>query len=434
VHFLKLSRHNPTIFLILSLLYAGNTFAADRYSEEALTKRVASILKKTPLIDGHNDLPMVYTIRAGGNLDQMPFTSDLSAIEKPTHTDHSRMVKGMMGGQFWSVYIPITAYPGAKGDVARVLKQMDIVYRMIATYPDQLELALTADEIIKAHQRGKIASMMGIEGGHAIENSLANLRMLYNAGARYMTLTHSKGLSWADSATDNERVGGLSLFGKEVVREMNRIGMLVDLSHVSVNTMKDALKISTAPVIFSHSSAYAVTAHKRNIPDEVLLSLKANNGVAMITFFPSYVSEKVRLSWAALRERINNQTDDPKERTKLFLVNSSSLPRPTLDDVADHVDHIKDLIGIDHIGIGGDYDGMPPGPIGLEDVSTYPALFLELLRRGYSDTDIAKIAGGNILRVMGDAEAVARREQAGRLPSNAQIEILDDPAQSAGEL
>jgi membrane dipeptidase len=364
----------------------------------------------------------------------MPFTSDLSAIEKPTHTDHSRMVKGMMGGQFWSVYIPITAYPGAKGDVARVLKQMDIVYRMIATYPDQLELALTADEIIKAHQRGKIASMMGIEGGHAIENSLANLRMLYNAGARYMTLTHSKGLSWADSATDNERVGGLSLFGKEVVREMNRIGMLVDLSHVSVNTMKDALKISTAPVIFSHSSAYAVTAHKRNIPDEVLLSLKANNGVAMITFFPSYVSEKVRLSWAALRERINNQTDDPKERTKLFLVNSSSLPRPTLDDVADHVDHIKDLIGIDHIGIGGDYDGMPPGPIGLEDVSTYPALFLELLRRGYSDTDIAKIAGGNILRVMGDAEAVARREQAGRLPSNAQIEILDDPAQSAGEL
>jgi len=260
------------------------------------------------------------------------------------------------------------------------------------------------------------------------------LRMLYNAGARYMTLTHSKGLSWADSATDNERVGGLSLFGKEVVREMNRIGMLVDLSHVSVNTMKDALKVSTAPVIFSHSSAYAVTAHKRNIPDEVLLSLKANNGVAMVTFFPSYVSEKVRLSWAALRERINNQTDDPKERTKLFLVNSSTLPRPTLDDVADHIDHIRDLIGIDHIGLGGDYDGMPPGPIGLEDVSTYPALFLELLRRGYSDTDIAKIAGINILRVMGDAEAIARKEQASRLPSNAQIEILDGPSQPAVDL
>jgi membrane dipeptidase len=428
LRFWKPEYHHPntsTIFLLLTFLCMGNTFAADRHSEEALNKRVARVLKKTPLIDGHNDLPMAYTMRVGGNLDQMPFTSDLSTIEKPTHTDHPRMVKGMMGGQFWSVYIPIAAYPGTSGDVARVLKQIDVVHRMIATYPDQLELALTADEVIRAHQRGKIASMMGIEGGHAIEDSLANLRMLYKAGARYMTLTHSKGLRWADSATDEERVGGLSPFGNEVVREMNRMGMLVDLSHVSVNTMNDALDVSTAPVIFSHSSAFSLTAHKRNIPDEVLLRLKENNGVAMVTFFPSYVSETVRLSWLDLREKIKIETDDPKEQMKLFMAQRSTLPRPTLADVADHIDHIRNLIGIDYIGLGGDYDGMPPGPVGLEDVSTYPALFVELLRRGYSDSDIAKIAGKNVLRVMKDVEKVARKEQSRRLPSNAQIEELD---------
>ena len=434
MHFLKRlrpSRPAGCIFFTLSLVCMGHTFAADEYSEEALHNRVAGILKKTPLIDGHNDLPIVYTMRVGGNLDQMPFTSDLLAIEKPTHTDHSRMVQGMMGGQFWSVYIPIRTYPGTNGDVARVLKQIDVVHRMIATYPDQLELALTADEIIDAHRRGKIASMMGIEGGHAIEDSLANLRMLYEAGARYMTLTHSKGLRWADSATDKERVGGLSPFGKEVVREMNRIGMMVDLSHVSVNAMNDALDISTAPVIFSHSSAFALTAHKRNIPDQVLLRLKANNGVAMVTFFPSYVSETVRLSWLDLREKINSESNDPKEQIKLFMAQRLSLPRPTLADVADHIDHIKNLIGIDYIGIGGDYDGMPPGPVGLEDVSTYPALFVELLRRGYSDSDVAKIAGKNVLRVMKDVEKVASKEQLSRLPSNVQIDELDADAAEA---
>jgi membrane dipeptidase len=401
------------------------TFAADGYSDKALNKRIASILKKTPLIDGHNDLPMQYTMRVQGNLDQMPFTSDLSAIKKPTQTDHPRMLKGMMGGQFWSVYIPIAAFPGASGDVARVLTQIDVVHRMITTYPDQLELALTADEVIDAHRRGKIASMMGIEGGHAIENSLANLRMLYKAGARYMTLTHSKGLRWADSATDAERVGGLSPFGKEVVHEMNRLGMLVDLSHVSVNAMNDALDVSSAPVIFSHSSAFALTAHERNIPDEVLLRLKVNNGVAMVTFYPSYVSETVRLAWINLRKKVNAQTEDPKEQAELYRAQLSTLPRPTLADVADHIDHIRSLIGIDYIGLGGDYDGMPPGPVGLEDVSTYPALLIELLRRGYSDSDIAKIAGRNILRVMQDVETVARKEQARRLPSNAQIDELD---------
>ena len=296
---------------------------------------------------------------------------------------------------------------------------------MIATYPDQLELALTAADVIRAHRKGRISSMMGVEGGHAIEDSLANLRMLYRAGARYMTLTHSKGLRWADSATDEERVGGLSPFGKEVVREMNRMGMLVDLSHVSVNTMHDALDVSVAPVIFSHSSAFSVTAHERNIPNDVLLRLKQNNGVAMVTFFPSYVSEFVRASWINLQESIKSQSNDPSEQMALFLEQRSTLPRPTLSDVADHIDHIRNLIGIDHLGVGGDYDGMPPGPIGLEDVSTYPALFVELLKRGYSDADIGKIAGRNLLRVMKDAEGIARVEQALRLPSNAQIEELD---------
>jgi membrane dipeptidase len=245
-----------------------------------------------------------------------------------------------------------------------------------------------------------------------------------------MTLTHSKGLRWADSATDEERVGGLSPFGKEVVHEMNRLGMLVDLSHVSVNAMNDALDVSSAPVIFSHSSAFALTAHKRNIPDEVLLRLKVNNGVAMVTFYPSYVSETVRLAWINLRKKVNAQTEDPKEQAKLYRAQLSTLPRPTLADVADHIDHIRNLIGIDYIGLGGDYDGMPPGPVGLEDVSTYPALLKELLRRGYSDADIAKIAGRNILRVMQDVETVARKEQARRLPSNAQIDELDAATQN----
>ena len=312
--------------LILTLFCLAEAMAADRYSDKSLQKRVTKVLRDTPLIDGHNDLPMAYTQRVGGNLDQMPFTSDLSILERPTHTDYPRMVKGMMGGQFWSVYIPIAAYPGTSGDVERALRQIDVVHRMTATYPEQLELALTAGEVMRAHRKGRIASLIGIEGGHAIEDSLSNLRMLYIAGARYMTLTHSKGLRWADSATDEERVGGLSPFGEEVVREMNRLGMLVDLSHVSVNTMNDALDVSVAPVIFSHSSAYAVTAHPRNVPDDVLLRLKENNGVVMVIFYPSYVSEATRLSWLKLRETIKAKTDDPKEQTKPSAPNRPATP------------------------------------------------------------------------------------------------------------
>ena len=393
--------------------------------EDALHERVRSILAKTPLIDGHNDLPGQYRTQVSGHLDEMPFASDLTQREKPTHTDLPRLREGGVGGQFWSVYIPIKAYPGEAGDTARVLERMDIVYRLIEAHPDDLELALTSDDILRIHGEGRIASLMGMEGGHAIENSLASLRLLYRAGARYMTLTHSKGLRWADSATDDERLGGLSEFGREVVREMNRLGMLVDLSHVSVGTMNDALDVTEAPVIYSHSSAFTLTAHKRNVPDDILRRVKTNNGVVMVTFFPSYVSEEVRVAWAKTSKEIEAITEDPAERRKLFAERRPGLPKPTLSQVADHIDYIRDLIGIGHIGLGGDYDGMPPGPIGLEDVSTYPALFVELLRRGYSDEDIEKIAGLNLLRVMADAEAVAERLQKERPPSDVLIDEMD---------
>lgn len=387
-----------------------------------LIRRVDRILKKTPLIDGHNDLPWGYWRRVEGHIDAMPMNHDLTGFEPPTHTDLDRLRKGRIGGQFWSVYTPIKAYPGESGEASRVLRQMDLVYRLIERHPKDLELALTAADVRRIHKSGKIASMMGIEGGHAIENSLATLRMLYLAGARYMTLTHGKGLRWADSATDESRVGGLTDFGVAVVKEMNRLGMLVDLSHVSVETMNDALDATVAPVIYSHSSAFSVTQHPRNVPDEVLLRVKDNGGVVMVTFFPTYVSEPLRLAFNALKETINQETDDPVERQKLMMERSVNLPRPTLAQVADHIDHIRALIGVEHIGLGGDYDGMPPGPIGLEDVSTYPALFVELLRRGYSDRDIAAIAGNNVLRVMSDAEKVARKLQRTTTPDDRLIE------------
>ena len=335
----------------------------------------------------------------------------------------------MMGGQFWSVYIPIKQYPGAAGDTAAVLDQIDLVYRLVQTYPDDLEIALTAADVRRIHQRGKIASMIGIEGGHAIEDSLGVLRMLYQAGARYMTLTHSKSLRWADSATDEPRLDGLSAFGLEVVAEMNRLGMMIDLSHVSPATMHDALEATQAPVIFSHSSAYALTAHKRNVPDDVLLRVRDNGGVVMVTFYPSYVSEEVRIAWQTLGEQLDQTTQTSAERRAAFMAAVGNLPRPTLSQVADHIDHIHQLIGINHIGIGGDYDGMPPGPIGLEDVSTYPALFVELLKRGYSDEDIAKIAGNNLLRVMTDVEQYAL-SQSGVPASSALIEELDIPIEA----
>jgi len=394
--------------LMIAVLASGNLVLADD-----LDTRVATVLKATPLIDGHNDLPWQYHRRVNNHLSQLDLASDLTQIERPTDTDLPRLRRGRVGGLFWSVYIPIEGYGGKPSAVQAVMDQIDLVKRLINHHEDDLELALDASSIRRIHKAGKIASLIGMEGGHSINNSLASLRQLYELGARYMTLTHSKGLLWADSATDTPRHGGLTGFGELVVLEMNRLGMMVDLSHVSVETMRDALRVSRAPVIFSHSSAYAVTQHARNVPDDILALVGKKRGVVMVNYLTSYVSEPMRLYRVALErhQAMLNRDHEPDAAGELMAQWSALHPAPevTLFDVADHIDHIKAVAGIEAIGLGADFDGMPPGPVGLEDVSTYPALLKELLIRGYSDQDIANIAGENLLRVMTDVEAVAAR-------------------------
>jgi membrane dipeptidase len=326
----------------------------------------------------------------------------------------------MVGGQFWSIYVP--------GEIkdsgfARVqLEEFDIARRMIARYPDALELALTADDIERAIKRKHVASLLGMEGGHAIENSLGALRVYYELGARYMTLTHNVTLDWADAALDEPKHGGLTDFGREVVREMNRLGMLVDLSHVSPGVMSDALTTTEAPVIFSHSSARALVDYPRNVPDSILARLPANGGVVMVTFVPGFVSNKVRAAEKeqddALKPLLEGVTDTA-QRTKIRsdYTTAHPLPKATIADVADHVEHVRKVAGIDHVGIGSDFDGIDEGPAGLEDVSKFPNLFAELIRRGWSDADLEKLADKNLLRVLRQAEAVAKRLQAARPPS-----------------
>ena len=409
--------------LVTACLYAAPMIA------ETFEQRVVEVLKATPLVDGHNDIPWAFRKRVNNRLDRLDLSDDLSRVEPPTHTDIPRLVKGQVGGQFWSVYVPIREYGGGSEHTQLVIEQIDFVHRLVDRYPETFELAYTASDVRRIHAGGKIASLIGLEGGHAINDSLAVLRRMYQLGARYMTLTHTKGLRWADSATDIVRHNGLTSFGEGVVREMNRLGMLVDLSHTSADTMRDAMRVSEAPIIFSHSSAYTLVPHPRNVPDDVLELVSENQGVVMVTFYPSYVSERVRrYGLDAMAERQRLQTEFSEEEASRRLnewQQANPAPRPTLAQVADHIDHIHDVVGIDHIGIGADYDGMPPGPIGLEDVSKYPALFVELLKRGYSDDDIAKIAGGNILRVMQDVELVAKRIAKRRLPSMITIEEVD---------
>ena len=390
---------------LLLIVICSNVFPNE------FAQRIEQVLRETPLIDGHNDIPWQIRRRVNNDLSQLDLNADLASIENPTHTDIPRLRRGRVGGQFWSVYVPIREYGGTAEHVQQVIEQIDVVHQMADRYSETFEMAYSAADVERIHRRGKIASLIGIEGGHAINDSLAVLRQLYQLGARYMTLTHSKSVRWADSATDKPRHGGLTMFGEGVIREMNRLGMLVDISHVSREAMQDAMTISKAPVIFSHSSAYAVVPHVRNVPDDMLELIDENNGVVMVTFFPSYVSEATRLHGekaAAKREQLSVKLSDEEAEGKLAAWRDMNpTPRPTLEQVADHIDHIRKIAGIEHIGIGGDYDGMPPGPIGLEDVATYPALLEELLRRGYSDDDIAKIAGRNILRVMRDVEKVA---------------------------
>ncbi|MFC9460169.1 dipeptidase [Streptomyces sp. NPDC056983] len=389
-------------------------------------ERARAIIADFPVVDGHNDLPWALREQVAYDIDARDIAVDQSAH---LHTDLARLRAGGVGAQFWSVYVR----SDMAGDVAvsATLEQIDCVQQLIERYPADLRRALTAADMEAARAEGRIASLMGAEGGHSIGNSLATLRALHTLGVRYMTLTHNDNIAWADSATDEPGVGGLSPFGHEVVREMNRSGMLVDLSHVAATTMRAALDTSVAPVIFSHSSSRAVCDHPRNIPDDVLERLPANGGVAMATFVPKFVLQAA-VDWTAaaddnLRAHGFHHLDTSAQAMKLHRAFEEAHPRPvaTVSTVADHLDHMREVAGVDHIGIGGDYDGTAFLPDGLGDVSGYPNLIAELVDRGWSDADLAKLTWQNAVRVLGAAEDVARDEQARRGPSNATLDQLD---------
>jgi membrane dipeptidase len=391
--------------------------------------RVAHVLKQTPLIDGHNDLPWQYEERVKNHLAQIDLRQDQSKLTPALHTDIARLRQGRLGGQFWSVYIP-TTLKGADA-VRAVIEQIDVVHRLDEQYSDTFELARTADDIVRIHRSGKIASLIGMEGGHSIGNSLAVLRQLYALGARYMTITHSDNDDWADSATADPVHGGLTPFGKLVIAEMNRLGMLVDLSHVAPKTMNDVLDVAAAPVIFSHSSARALTDHARNVPDDVLRRVKENDGVVMVTWVPGFVSETVRARDAARdaeEARLKALYRGQPEKVKASLTQweaANPAPRATVKDIADHIDHVMQIAGAAHVGLGADLDGITVTPEGLESVAAYPAVFAELIRRGYTDEQLKGIAGLNVLRVMRKAEAVATRLQKEKPPSDVRIEEAD---------
>ncbi|MEU6243266.1 dipeptidase [Streptomyces sp. NPDC047024] len=383
-----------------------------------------SLLREFPVVDGHNDLPWALREQVAYDLAARDIAAHQNAH---LHTDLPRLREGGVGAQFWSVYVR-SDLPGA---VTATLEQIDCVRRLIEQYPDELAPALTAADMEAARASGRIASLMGAEGGHSIDNSLGTLRSLYALGVRYMTLTHNDNVDWADSATDEPKAGGLTAFGREVVREMNRLGMLVDLSHVAATTMRDALDATSAPVIFSHSSARAVCDHPRNIPDDVLERLPANGGMAMVTFVPKFVLQAA-VDWtvaadANMRAHGLHHLDTTEEGMKVHRAFEESHPRPvaTVSTVADHLDHMREAAGIDHLGIGGDYDGTAFTPDGLNDVSGYPNLIAELLDRGWSKPDLAKLTWQNAVRVLGAAEDVSRDLRATRPASTATIESLD---------
>jgi len=415
------------LFWLTVLGAAPSLFAAGEGDDAAL-RHARELLQRTILIDGHNDIPWAIREWKKSPMDVEEY--DLSA-NGPDATDFPRMREGGVGAQFWSVYVPGDLKDGR---FARMqLEQIDVARRMIAKYPRDLVLCLTSADVERAHAEGRIASLIGLEGGHVIENSLGTLRAYYDLGARYMTLTHNVTLDWADAAADEPKHGGLTPFGREVVREMNRLGMLVDLSHVSPKVMSDALDVAEAPVIFSHSSARAVTDHPRNVPDEILKRMPANGGVVMVTFVPAFVSQKVADWWAPVFKRFAaTSTQEAFDQLRAErTAEAGPPPRSTIADVADHIDHVRKIAGVDHVGIGGDFPLGSDTTLGLEDVSTYPALFAELIRRGWSDGDLAKLAGWNVLRVMKKAEAVSQRLKAERPPSTATLEKLDGPAPDA---
>jgi membrane dipeptidase len=411
--------NHPMLRMLCFLLF----FPLSSWAAENYQHRVEQVLLRTPLIDGHNDLPWEIRERyksdfalvdLGSDTHHLPVGVDQTALM----TDIPRLRAGFVGAQFWSVWIPVEVQ-GFQA-VQMTLEQIDLVKRMAARYPTDFAMAYTAADIRRIHKSHKIASLIGIEGGHQINNSLAVLRQLYDAGARYMTLTHTTNTAWADSATDSPAHQGLTAFGIDVVREMNRIGMLVDLSHVAPATMKAALAASQAPVIFSHSSARALDDHPRNVPDDILRAMAANGGVVMVNFAPAYVSA-ARNQWQADRAAEQTRFNSPPyaglyigqpDRAKAALAEwDAQHPRPitTLAQVADHIEHVRRIAGVDHVGLGSDFDGIPDAPVGLEGVDRYPALLEELMRRGWSDADTAKLAGENLLRAMAAAEQVSSR-------------------------
>ena len=415
---------------------------AARPDDAALIARVNRVLATTPLIDGHNDLAWEIRDRfanaAGVDLSvstaNLPLKPEDGEMQTPLMTDIPRLHKGHLGAQFWSVWIPPTVTGPAA--VKMTLEQIDIVHTMVGRYPKDLQMAYSADDIMQAFKAGRVASLIGIEGGHQIDDSLPMLRQMYAVGARYMTLTHTLDNDWADSATDAPKHHGLTPFGRAVVHEMNRLGMLVDLSHVSPDTMRAALTTSVAPVMFSHSGARALDDHPRDVPDDVLKMVARNHGIVMVTFAPSYVST-TRNRWEADRAAEQTRFNAPPyaglyigqpERAKAALAEwDRQHPKPvvTLAMVADHIEHVRQVAGIDCVGIGSDFDGIPDTPQGLEGVDKYPALLEELARRGWTDEELSKVAGGNMLRVLREAAAVARQLQSSEPPSSATIEQLD---------
>ena len=397
--------------IIVAALIASFAVPANAQAIDPKVKaRIDRILKRTPLIDGHNDLP--YALREDYQLKVEGLAAGTDRWTPPLMTDMARLRAGRVGGQFWSVYIQGTVI----GDEAirQTIEQIDAAQRIIAAYPNDLEQARTADDIVRIHRRGRIASMFGVEGGRQIGGSMAALRRFYDLGVRYMTLTHNQTTEWADSATDEPKHNGLSPFGLAVVREMNRLGMLVDLSHVSPAVMRQAIAASRAPVIFSHSSAGGISPHPRNVPDDVLRLLPANGGVVLVTIVPGFISKEV-WEWSANRAGEEARLGQIHRASKAAVEAGlkaweAANPRPATDvrTVADHIEHVARVAGHDHVGIGGDYDGIPYTPTGLEGVDDYPQIFAELIRRGWSDVNLAKLAGGNVLKALRGAEATAR--------------------------
>jgi membrane dipeptidase len=439
----------PFLAALFAAALAGSAAGAPAppaSGDAAIAARVARVLRQTPLIDGHNDLAWEIRERFAGDVAAIDLASDTSKLPRasgapedqiPLMTDIPRLRAGQVGGQFWSVWIPANVTGPAA--VKMTLEEIDIVRAMVARYPADLEMAYAADDIERIHKAGRVASLIGIEGGHQIDNSLPALRQMYALGARYMTLTHTADTDWADSATDDPLHHGLTPFGRAVVHEMNRLGMLVDLSHVSPETMKAALAVTAAPVIFSHSGARALVDHPRDVPDDVLRLVAQNHGVVMVNFYPGYVSQARALyeaDRAAERTRYNAPPyaglyiGQPERARAALAAWDAAHPAPvvTVSMVADHIDHIRAVAGVDSVGLGSDFDGIDATTAGLDAVDKFPALLAELARRGWSDDDLAKVAGGNLLRAMRATEAVSVKLRAAEGPSFATIAALDGPA------